>query len=133
LEGDGEHLDQSSAVQAALIHGCRYDYAHLDEDDPMLKRFEKVWGTRDSNVEKWDAHGAVKYLTKDAAPMFLNTSDAESKEYRDQLALFDQELTKLGVEHTYQLDNDGRGHHVSSDPKTLSEIYSFFHQHLDGK
>jgi acetyl esterase/lipase len=131
LEGPGDHVDVSSAVQAALIHGCRYDYARLDDDDPMLKRFEKVWGPRDQNIEKWDAHGAAKYLTKGAAPMFLNTSDAESKEYRDQLLLFSEELRKAGVEHVYQLDNDGRGHHVSTDPKTLGEIYSFFHQHLD--
>jgi hypothetical protein len=133
LEGAGPHLDVSSRVQAALIHGCRYDYAKLDSDDPMLKRFEKAWGTRDSDPEKWDAHGAAKYLTKDAAPMFLNTSDAESKEYRDQLALFDQELTSAGVEHVYQVDADGRGHHVSTDPKTLAAIYGFFHQHLAEK
>ena len=51
--------------------------------------------------------------------MFLNTSDAESKEYRDQLALFSDELTDAGVEHIYQVDADGRGHHVTTDPKTL--------------
>jgi acetyl esterase/lipase len=131
LEGQGVHPEISSQVQAALIHGCRYDYAKLDSDDPMLKRFEKVWGSRDENPQRWDVHGAAMYLTKDATPMFLNTSDAESKEYQDQLALFDQELTSAGVEHVYQVDKDGRGHHVSSDPKTLAEIYAFFHQHLD--
>jgi len=131
LEGPGYHPDVSSRIQAALIHGCRYDYANLDSDDPMLKRFEKAWGTRDQNPAYWDQHGAADYLTKDAAPMFLDTSDAESKEYRDQLALFDQELTHAGIEHHYQLDVDGRGHHVTTDPKTLAAIYAFFHQHLD--
>ena len=47
---------------------------------PMLKRFEKAWGRRDANAERWASHGAAKYLTKDAAPMFLNTSDTESPE-----------------------------------------------------
>ena len=47
LEGAGIHPGISSEVQAALIHGCRYDYAKLDSDDPMLKRFEKAWGPRD--------------------------------------------------------------------------------------
>jgi hypothetical protein len=131
LEGPGIHLDVSSRIQAALIHGCRYDYANLDSDDPMLKRFEKAWGSRDQNPTFWDQHGAAWYLTRDAAPMVLDTSDAESKEYRDQLALFDQELTRAGIEHHYQLDVDGRGHHVTTDPKTLSAIYAFFHQHLD--
>lgn len=133
LEGPGIHPDVSSRIQAALIHGCRYDYANLDSDDPMLKRFEKVWGPRDQNPTQWDQHGAAYYLTKDTAPMFLNTSDAESKEYRDQLALFNDELTHAGIEHQYQLDVDGRGHHVTSDPKTLAAIYLFFHQHLDNR
>jgi hypothetical protein len=133
LEGPGIHPDISSRVQAALIHGCRYDYAKLDSDDPMLNRFEKAWGQRDQDPDRWDTHGAAKYLTKDAAPMFLNTSDAESKEYRDQLALFSDELTNAGVEHIYQVDADGRGHHVTTDPKTLSKIYAFFHQHLQAQ
>jgi dienelactone hydrolase len=131
LEGQGLHPDISSNVQAALIHGGRYDYSKLDSDDSMVKRFVKVWGPRDQNADKWDAHGAAKYLTKDAAPMFLNTSNAESKEYRDQISLFSDELTTLGVDHVYQIDNDGRGHHVSTDPKTLAAIYAFFHKHLD--
>ena len=134
LEGKGDDVDAhpeiSSNVQAALIHGGRYDYSKLDSDDSMLKRFDKVWGPRDKDPQKWDAHGAAMYLTKDAAPMFLNTSDAESKEYRDQILLFSDELTAAGIEHVYQLDNDGRGHHVSSDPKTLAAIYTFFHNHL---
>ena len=133
LEGTGVHPEISSRVQAALIHGCRYDYARLDSDDPMLKRFEKAWGPRDQDPDRWDQHGAAKYLTKDAAPMFLNTSNAESKEYRDQLALFSDELTSAGVEHIYQVDADGRGHHVTTDPKTLGKIYAFFHEHLQGQ
>jgi hypothetical protein len=76
-------------------------------------------------------HGAAYYLTKDASPMFLNTSDAESPEYRKGLADFDRRLTELGVEHVYGVDHDGRGHRVTEDPKTLVAIYAFFHKHLD--
>src|SRR5207245_884512 len=104
LEGDGPHQGVSSAVQAALVHGNRYDYLDLLPADPMLARFEKAWGKRDENEQKWAAHGASYYLPKDAkdaktvAPMFLNTSDAESAEYRNGLAQFDRRLTDLGVE-----------------------------------
>ena len=122
-----------SAVQAALIHGNRYDYLDLLPTDPMLPRFAKAWGERDSNREKWAEHGAAYYLDKTAAPMFLNTSDAESPEYRDGLAKFDKLLTDRGIEHEYQVDADGRGHRVSTDPKTLGRIYEFFHKHLDVK
>jgi hypothetical protein len=118
-------------VQAALVHGNRFDYLDLLLNDPMLARFEARWGKRDENRDNWAAHGAVQYLTKDAAPMFLNTSNTESPEYRRGLEQFDKELTKRGVEHVYQLDADGRGHRVSTEPKTLAKIYDFFHQHLD--
>jgi acetyl esterase/lipase len=120
----------TGSVQAALIHGNRYDYLDLLPNDPMLARFEKAWGKGAENKDKWAIHGAANYLTKNAAPMYLNTSDAESPEYRDGLAKFDKRLTDLGVEHVYQVDNDGRGHRVSTDPKTLANIYEFFQKHV---
>ncbi len=134
LEGDGPQLDISSSVQAALIHGNRYDYTKVGSDDPMYARFVKAWGTPQDQQQKWLEHGAADYLPKDAkeiAPMFLNTSNAESREYQNGLAVFSSELDALGVEHVYQVDADGRGHHVTTDPKTLSAIYDFFHKHLD--
>src|SRR5699024_7977363 len=54
LEGDdGPHRDVSSDVQAAMIHGNRYDYLNLRPDDPMLARFEKAWGKRETNEQRW--------------------------------------------------------------------------------
>ena len=117
-------------VQAALIHGNRYDYLDLIDNDPMLARFEKSWGRRDENRGLWAIHGASHYLTKDAAPMFLNTSDAEAPEFRHGLTRFHQRLSELGVEHVFQIDADGRGHRVSTDPTTLASIYEFFARHL---
>jgi hypothetical protein len=146
LEGDappappGLHKEISSSVQAALIHGARYDLMAIGADDPMYKRFEKAWGKREENTEKWAMHGPAYYLPKAGdksagriAPMFLNTSDKESKEFREGIALFDQRLTQLGAEHVYQLDKDGRGHRVSSDPGTLARIYDFFASELFGQ
>jgi hypothetical protein len=118
-------------VQAALIHGNRYDYLDLLDKDPMLARFEKAWGKRDDNRERWAMHGATHYLTPKAAPMFLNTSDTESPEYRHGLARFAERLDAIKVPHTLQLDHDGRGHRVTTDPKTLSTIYDFFRKHLE--
>ena len=131
LEGDGPHLNVSSRVQAAMIHGNRYDYLNLRPDDPMLARFEKAWGKRDTNEARWAEHGAAHYLNRDAAaPMFLNTSDAESPEFRDGLSAFAKRLERAGVEHVHQVDADGRGHRASTDPKTLASVYTFFATHL---
>jgi hypothetical protein len=117
-------------VQAAMVHGNRYDYLKLREDDPMLMRFEQAWGPRDANSAKWAEHGASIYLSKNSAPMFLNTSNAESLEYREGLANFAKRLDELGIEHVYQVDEDGRGHRVSTDPKTLAAAYDFFRHFL---
>jgi acetyl esterase/lipase len=117
-------------VEAALVHGNRFDYLDLRPDDPMLARFEKAWGKRDENRDKWAAHSAVTYLTGRAVPMFLNTSNTESPEYRDGLEKFAKLLGSRKIDHVYQLDEDGRGHRVSTDPGTLSAIYQFFRQHL---
>jgi dienelactone hydrolase len=117
-------------VNAALIHGNRYDYLDLLPKDPMIPRFQKVWGKAADNKDKWAEHGASIYLTKNSSPMFLNTSNAESPEYQDGLAKFDKRLTELGIEHVYQVDEDGRGHRVSTEPKTLGRIYEFFATYL---
>jgi acetyl esterase/lipase len=133
LEGDpGPHAGVSSRVQAAMAHGARFDYTRLRADDPMLARFEKAWGSRDANAERWFAHGAVHYLKKgtDVAPMYLNTSNAESPEFREGLEVLAERLRAAGVEHVFRNDSDGRGHRVSTDPKTLAEVYAFFDKYL---
>jgi acetyl esterase/lipase len=131
LDGDGPHPDVSSRVQAALIHGNYYDYTKIPSDDRMFKRFQSVWGPRDKNPDRWAMHGAPYYLTKDVCPMFLDTSAAESKEFRAGLAAFHDDLTALGIPHIYEIDPDQRGHQVTTDPKILKSIYDFFHQHLN--
>lgn len=130
LEGDGLHPGESSEVQAALIHGNRYDYLDLLPDDPMVARFEKAWGLKNSNADKWAAHGAAFFLRENAAPMYLNTSNTESPEYRHGLETFASRLRAISSPHVYQLDDDNRGHRVTTDPAILQKIYDFFTQYL---
>jgi hypothetical protein len=131
-DGDARRLGPT-AVRAALIHGNRYDYLDLLPDDKMIPRFKKSWGEPTTQPLNWQLRGATNYLAKDPkfiAPMFLNTSRAESPDSQDGLAKFHTKLTELGVEHVYQVDDDQRGHQVTTDPNTLNKIYDFFHQHL---
>jgi hypothetical protein len=137
LEGDADrlHPDMSSHIQAAMAHGGRFDFTHLRDDDPMLARYAKAWGPRETSAERWAAHGALHYLGKGepAAPMFLNTSNAESPEFRDGVALLAKRLEEAGAQCVYSEDADGRGHRVSTDPKTLAAAYAFFATHLKNK
>jgi acetyl esterase/lipase len=123
-------LAATGDVQAAMIHGNRYDYLDLRHDDPMLARFERAWGPRDTNRDRWAEHGASHYLTKAASPMFLNTSNTESPEYRYGLATFAKRLKELGIDHVYSVEEDDRGHQVSMNPRTLDAAYAFFSRHL---
>ena len=137
LEGDAApHHGISSRIQAAMVHGGRFDYTRLRTDDPMLVRFEKAWGKREDNAERWASHGAAHYLREGelrcaAPPLFLNTSDAEAPEFRDQLAGFAERLKEAGVTRVYAEDADGRGHRVTTDPSTLAAVYAFFSKHLN--
>jgi hypothetical protein len=130
FEVGGLHPEESSRVQAALIHGERYDYTALKPDDPMYKRYEAAWGTREARPDVWKARSPISYVTSDDPPMFLNTSNAEEPIYREQLAMFEKKLTQSGVPHVYQVDQDGRGHQVSLSPRTLESIYGFFGKYL---
>lgn len=127
---EGEHQAVSSDVQAALVHGNRYDYSALQADDPMLARFEKAWGPFEANREKWLAHGVAFYLRDTAAPMYLSTSQTESPEYRQGLRQLHERLLERSIEHQYREDSDARGHTVSTDPASLEEIYRYLHVHL---
>ena len=74
----------------------------------------------------------MHYLNGSTAPMFLNTSDAESPEYRRGLEQLANRLRAAEVDHVYQVDADRRGHRVSTSPPTLKRIYSFFRERLAG-
>jgi dienelactone hydrolase len=125
-------LAAGSTVDAALVHGNRYDYLHLTPDDPMLPRFVKAWGDPKTNADRWAIHGAVPMVNPNSAPMYLNTSDTESPEYRHGLTLLANAVFDRGsIKSISQIDNDGRGHRVTEDPETLSNIYRFFHANLD--
>ncbi len=113
-------------VDAALVHGNRYDYSRLAATDPMRARFEKAWGPFEQNRDRWLAHGAIAHLTEKCAPIYLNTSDAESAEYRAGLIQLRDALAERKVEHVYAEDADGRGHRVSLDESRLDDIYAFF-------
>ncbi len=117
-------------VEAALVHGNRYDYSKLAADDPMLGRFARAWGPIEADRDRWIIHGAVAHLTGLASPMFLNTSDAESPEYRLGLSHLADALKARDVSYIQRIDADGRGHQVTRDDRRLEEIYEFFHLHL---
>jgi acetyl esterase/lipase len=119
-----------SSIQAALVHGNRYDYLNLLPDDPMRRRFEAAWGPAEQNREHWANQSVVTFVGPRTAPMFLNTSAAESPEYRHGLEQLHRALAAALVEHVYLVDRDVRGHKVATDFKTLDQIYTFFRHHL---
>lgn len=112
-------------VDAAVVHGNRYDYLNLLPADPMRPRFEAAWGPIEGHRELWAEHGAVHHLSARSSPMYLSTSDTESPEYRHGLKQLAGALERLGIDHVYREDRDARGHAVTTDPAALKEVYDW--------
>ncbi|MHC4983845.1 MAG: prolyl oligopeptidase family serine peptidase [Planctomycetota bacterium] len=125
----GPHLDYSSRVQAALLHAGRMDHLALLMDCPQVGRqYLDAWGDPEKNLEKWKAHSAISYVTRDDPPTFLSVG--QNDWYRvKQIGLMGEALKAAGVEHKHVV-TPGLGHEVTSNIKVLEEIYEFFDEHL---
>lgn len=127
LEGDGLHLDQSSAIQAVLCQAGRFDHRTLMEDGFSPKKFSQYiahFGDPILNADRWDAPSAVRWITADAPPFFLIVGGDDS--YRvSQVRKLHEALLAAGAEHPYVIE-EGRSHQVTENPDNIAAIRKFF-------
>lgn len=133
FEGRGEHtaMNHSSTVQGAVVMSGRFTYLDLLTTDPMLPRYAKAWGERETALDAWRRHGALDYLTKPTVPLFLTINVTELPEALHQMEVLRKRLAALGSPATYELDRDPRGHKVTLDPAILSAMHAYLRQRLD--
>ncbi len=131
LEGEGPNPRQPSGVQAALVLAGRMDHKRLKEEGistSVWNRYVAAWGNPVRNPSQWDRASAGSYVTRDDPPMFLCVGDKDA--YRTpQIRRFAKVLKAAGVEHEY-VEEPGKGHVVTTNPKTIRAIYEFFDRHL---
>lgn len=133
LEGDGLHLDQSSAVQAALCQAGRFDHRTLMEDGFSAKTFDKYiahFGDPVLHADRWDAASAARWVTADDPPFCLIVGGDDS--YRvGQVRKLHEALLAVGAEHPYIIEQ-GRKHLVTENHENIATIGVFFNRVLKG-
>lgn len=134
LEGDGLHLEQSSAIQAVLCQAGRFDHRTLMEDGFSPKKFDQYiahFGDPVLNADRWDAPSAVRWITPNVPPFFLIVGADDS--YRvPQVRKLHEALLAVGAEHPYIIE-EGRSHQVTENPKNIAAILKFFDRALKGE
>jgi dienelactone hydrolase len=125
----GPHLDQSSRVQAVVLHAGRMDHLGLLEHcEQMAKFYRWKLGDPKKNRERWEACSAITYVTKDDPPTFLCVGSDDW--YRtEQIKRLAAAMKKAGATHELAVVT-GMRHSVVNDVKVLGRIYDFLDQHL---
>jgi hypothetical protein len=130
FDGKGENTGISSDIQAAVVMSGRFTYLDLLADDKMIPRYEQAWGPRRDTEEIWRRAGAMSYVTKDVAPLFLTINRTEAPDALHQMEVLRKKLDELGVKYQWMLEVEGRGHKVPLDEKILEGMYAFLKEYL---
>jgi len=131
FEGGGENPGVSSAVQGAVVMSGRFTYLDLLTEDPMIPRYEKVWGARTNSLEIWRRHGALDYLTHSTLPLFLTINCSESPHALHQMTVLRKRLAELGSDELFLMDREPRGHKVTLDPHLLDALNAYLKRQLN--
>ena len=91
----------------------------------MIPRYEKVWGARTKNLEIWQRHGAMDYLTNATMPLFLTINCTEAPDALHQMAALRRHLAYLGSDEIFMMDREPRGHKVTLVPEILNAMNDY--------
>ncbi len=130
FEGRGEHVDQSSAIQGAVVMSGRFTYLDLLENDHMIPRYEQAWGARETHLDTWRRHGALDYLQAPTQPLFLTINITEAPDALHQMKVLRQRLAELGNDTLFMMERTPRGHKVALDPDILREMTAYLRRQL---
>ena len=109
----------------------RFTYLDLLSEDPMIPRYEKVWGARTNSLEIWRRHGALDYLTHATLPLFLTINCSESPDALHQMTVLRKRLAELGSDELFLMDREPRGHKVTLDPHLLDALNAYLKRQLN--
>jgi dipeptidyl aminopeptidase/acylaminoacyl peptidase len=136
LEGNGEHLNESSSVQAVvdwygptdLLQMSKFP-SDVDFDSPDSPESVLIGGALQENKEKVKSANPITYITKDDPPFLIMHGDKDRRVPYNQSVLLFEALRKSNVEAT-MFKIKGAGHGGFSQPYILSTVQQFFDTHL---
>jgi acetyl esterase/lipase len=142
LEGMvGDHLDQSSRVQAVCVYYGPIDFISIMNQKSDIKRGSP--GAPESQLlggptlEHKDL--AIKacpltYVTKDDPPFLIVHGEKDVRVPLEQAEALRDALQAAGVEATIHIvEGAGHGFNAAQSAKTLPAVAEFFNRHLKGK
>jgi acetyl esterase/lipase len=143
LEGDGDHRDRSSRVQAVCdwfgptdlvaMQGHVEPGSPRDVDSARSSESRMIGGAIADNPDKARKASGITYVTKESAPFLILHGDADPVVPWRQSQVFHDALKKAGVDSTLLLvKGAGHGPGVGS-PDRLRRIEEFFDAHLKPK
>lgn len=133
----GEHLDQSSRVQAVVDYYGPTDFLLMDaqrpadgmiHDTPDSPESELVGGPIQANPEKVARANPITYVTPDAPPFLIVHGDADPLVPYGQSVILHAALQAAGVPVTFTVLGGGHGHFT--DPKVGELTRDFLSKYL---
>ncbi len=137
----GEHLDQSSRVQAVcdwfgptdLLEYYKYEQTKLVvsavvPDDSRSLLYRLVGGKLSEKKDLVAKANPINYITKDDAPFLIMHGDKDPLVPHHQSEILEKALKKANVPATLYIEK-GSGHFVRG-PEVSKMIIAFFHKHL---
>ena len=135
----GEHLQQSSRVQAVVDYFGPTDFCQMDahrlpdgmiHDTPDSPESELVGGPIQEHKDRVAAANPITYVTPDAPPFLIVHGEADPLVPCHQSRLLDAALQKAGVPVLFYTVKGG-GHGGFTDPKVVELTKTFLAKHLN--
>jgi acetyl esterase/lipase len=135
LEGDGQHREHSSRVQAVCDWYGPTDFLRMldaprdiDTEAPDSPESRLIGGPVRENPEKAARANPITYVTRDAPPFLIMHGDEDRIVPLNQSELLYAALKKAGAEVTLQVVR-GAGHSLPG-PEPFEQAMAFFDRHL---
>jgi acetyl esterase/lipase len=134
----GEHLDQSSRVQAVVDYFGPTDFLQMDaqrlpngmtHDPADSPESQLLGGAIQENPDKAARASPLTYVTRDDPPFLICHGDADPMVPHHQSELLEAALRQAGVPVTFYTVKGG-GHGRFSDPKVAELTQEFLEKHL---
>ena len=139
FEGDGTHLDQSSALQAVVCFGAVGDMLHPSHGRRAKTAYLNLARGKNRKLPEERARSIMRqaspstYVSADVPPLLLVHGPADDVVVIDSTDKFVEDMKSAGAPIEYLRFKDG--HHGVMGQKgrtTTPAMYSFFKKHLSG-
>jgi acetyl esterase/lipase len=132
LEGQGEHADQSSRVQAVVNIFGPTEMASCYENSSVPWIFRLFLdGAPAEQAERYKTASPVTYITQDDPPVLTLHGDKDELVPVQQAQLLDEKLKAAGVKHTLVvLEGQGHGFQGEHNTRATNAMWTFLDENL---